>query len=425
MAAADILIVGGGPAGATASLFLAKAKVPHVIADKATFPRDKVDGNVYGRKVIEILDALNPAYLPELTSQTDHALGCDSARIFTPNGKSFNLRFPSTCNHAQSHQTRDSTAAQSPFFTMNRRHFDQFLVSKLDSHYADQRLGSALIELTRQGDRWQVMLDTAGQITTLTPRLIIAADGAHSTVLQKLGQPASMRGSYDSVQGYFRGVAGFEDAVDRFSELTQGDERSDRLGSHIEGHFLPASNPGFLFITPLAQDLCSVGVVKPQQETQHQTANLQSILHDAMQSHPQLAERFAQCESVSSPRPWPIPMGASSKRPVSGAGYLVTGDAAGLCNPLTCFGTGSAMVAGMLAAQQTIQSVQQQRFDQSTLKAYDNALYDRLQREFQASHMLRQVIRQSWLFNQISSNQPVRKVLRKTLKGTSTLLKRM
>ncbi|MEO0988233.1 MAG: hypothetical protein AAFY20_22245, partial [Cyanobacteria bacterium J06639_14] len=130
-------------------------------------------------------------------------------------------------------------------------------------------------------------------------------------------------------------------------------------------------------------------------------------------------------ESVSEIRPWPVMVGPSQPVSVSGAGYLITGDAAGLCNPLTCFGTGSAMVSGMLAAQQVQQSVSQQRFDGETLSAYDRALYGRLQREFRVSSFIKSLTKRDRLFNQLTNNQPIQGFLRRTLKGTSTMLKQL
>ncbi|MEO1298948.1 MAG: hypothetical protein AAFW75_24840, partial [Cyanobacteria bacterium J06636_16] len=149
------------------------------------------------------------------------------------------------------------------------------------------------------------------------------------------------------------------------------------------------------------------------------------LLQKAMQTHPKLAGRFAECESVSEVRPWPVMVGPSQPVAVSGPGYLVTGDAAGLCNPLTCFGTGSAMVSGLLAAEQVQRSLTQQRFDGEFLKAYDRALYDRLQREFQVSNFIKSFTKRDWLFNQVTGNRLVQGGLRRTLKGTSALLKRM
>lgn len=56
----DILIIGTGPAGATASLFLAKMGIAHTILDAAQFPRDKVCGDGLDLKVIRVLRHLEP-----------------------------------------------------------------------------------------------------------------------------------------------------------------------------------------------------------------------------------------------------------------------------------------------------------------------------------------------------------------------------
>ncbi|MDY6940633.1 MAG: NAD(P)/FAD-dependent oxidoreductase, partial [Cyanobacteriota bacterium] len=295
--------------------------------------------------------------------------------------------------------------------------FDNFLVSKLDRNYADVRLGATLTHLERQQDRWNVTLETSGETTTetttetitLNPKLIIAADGANSTVLQKLGIAQPIERYYDSVQGYFRGVTGFE-----------GPEMF-----HIEGHFLPESNPGFFFVVPLADGIFNVGVGKPRSDVQQQNVDLSALLPEVMQHHPRLSTRFTHAESASELRSWPVMVGPSERVSVSGAGYLVTGDAAGLCNPLTCYGTGNSMVSGMLAASQVKQSITQQRFDGETLKTYDRALYDRFQKEFQTSNLLKTFTKRNWLFNLVTASNPIQSALRQNLKGTSTMLKKL
>lgn len=420
--ATDVVIVGAGPAGVTASLLLCQAQVPHVLVDKAVFPRDKVDGNVHGKKVIEVLNRLDPAYFPELMARGDQVLGGNAARVFTPNGKSFSLRFPQgQAGQAENHRdSREALSEQVPFFTMNRRHFDHFLVGKLDETYVDKRLGTALVNLAQQDNQWQITLEGERGQTTLNARLMVAADGVNSTVLQMLGLIQPEERYYDTVQGYFRGVTGFPaaDSSTAASDQTHCD-------AHIEGYFLTESNPGFLFITPLAEGLFSVGVGKPRQAVQHEQVDLRQLLQETMQTHPKLAGRFAECESVSEVRPWPVMVGPSQPVAVSGPGYLVTGDAAGLCNPLTCFGTGSAMVSGLLAAEQVQRSLSQRRFDGEFLKAYDRALYDRLQREFRVSTFIKSFTKRDWLFNQVTGNPLVQSGLRQTMKGTSALLKQL
>ncbi|MFX4447000.1 FAD-dependent monooxygenase, partial [Acinetobacter baumannii] len=42
-----VCIVGSGPAGAVASLYLSKFNIPHILIERKKFPRDKVCGDCF------------------------------------------------------------------------------------------------------------------------------------------------------------------------------------------------------------------------------------------------------------------------------------------------------------------------------------------------------------------------------------------
>jgi flavin-dependent dehydrogenase len=63
-----IVIAGAGPAGTSTSLFLAKAGIPHLIIDKASFPRDKVCGDALSGKVVEVMKKLDASMIDEMSS---------------------------------------------------------------------------------------------------------------------------------------------------------------------------------------------------------------------------------------------------------------------------------------------------------------------------------------------------------------------
>lgn len=78
---ADILIIGGGPAGATAATLLARAGRDVLVAEKSTFPRRKVCGEFIAASGIAILRSLG------LEKEFDAAAGPEVRRIAVWAGK--------------------------------------------------------------------------------------------------------------------------------------------------------------------------------------------------------------------------------------------------------------------------------------------------------------------------------------------------
>ena len=81
-----ICIVGAGPAGATASLFLSKAGVKHVLLDKATFPRDKICGDALTLEAMHTLNMLDDKYVRSFKNDK-RFLASWGLTASSPNGK--------------------------------------------------------------------------------------------------------------------------------------------------------------------------------------------------------------------------------------------------------------------------------------------------------------------------------------------------
>ena len=54
----DLIIVGGGPAGATAALYAQRQGLTTLLLDKERFPRDKICGDALSGKTVAILHEL-------------------------------------------------------------------------------------------------------------------------------------------------------------------------------------------------------------------------------------------------------------------------------------------------------------------------------------------------------------------------------
>src|SRR5436190_22064458 len=89
----DVLIAGAGPAGATTSLFLCKEKIPHVIIDKASFPRDKICGDALSGKVVDVLKRLDEKLLQEVYDKPSSFLGSYGVTFGAPNGNTVDVPF--------------------------------------------------------------------------------------------------------------------------------------------------------------------------------------------------------------------------------------------------------------------------------------------------------------------------------------------
>ena len=64
----DLIIVGGGPAGATAALYANRLGLSAVILDKSIWPRDKICGDALSGKAVDISVSYTHLTLPTIYS---------------------------------------------------------------------------------------------------------------------------------------------------------------------------------------------------------------------------------------------------------------------------------------------------------------------------------------------------------------------
>ncbi len=144
-----VLIVGAGPAGTAASLFLSQRKIPHIILDKSSFPRDKICGDGLTIEVMHHLKLLNPDYLREL-SETAEFLPSWGAKAIAPNGREMFLEF------------EENNLPYAPFYTSKRLNFDEFLLSKLSGEYVQVFLETEVKSLERREGKIYVKAERKG-----------------------------------------------------------------------------------------------------------------------------------------------------------------------------------------------------------------------------------------------------------------------
>jgi geranylgeranyl reductase family protein len=297
----DVVIVGGGPGGATAGMLLAQHNLSVVILEKARFPRDKPCGGLLSGRAVRIVSSLHgEAALAQLARASStgcrllhqrtvlaEAIGCDT------------------------------------LFVVARRELDGFLLQ------AAREAGCTVFEHSEVRDvqpaRSAVMLSSGEMIRG---GVIIGADGANSTV-RKTCWPQSQRAQKAVGLGLVADVAAAQ---------LQTAEMRDAC-SRLPHVFFGLTPWGYGWIFPKGETL-SVGVGG----LLGQRVALRTALQWLVSEH----FREGVWESLRI-YGHPLPVG-NFQRTAGRGNILLVGDAAGLVEPVTGEGIAFALQSAQLAA---------------------------------------------------------------------------
>jgi geranylgeranyl reductase family protein len=352
-----VLVVGGGPAGASAAYFLARAGVEVVVVDRARFPRDKPCAEYLSPQASRILDEMGALSVVEKAG----AAQLGGMLVRAPNGE--RIRGDFAAGHGF-HGFRDNGLAV-------RRHvLDQILLDRA------RAAGARVIEETRITDlvhdgKGRVIgaRALAGATDTVThfARLVIGADGLRSMVARKLGVARRLRGWPRRIAfvTHYRGVA----------EVTgMGEMHVDR--------------EGYLGIADVGGGETNVALVIPASRARGLGMDPAAYLSGWLDSRPHLAERFrgaARVSKVAATGPF-----ASAVRRTWAPGAALVGDAADFFDPFTGEGIYAALRAGEMLAPFALESLAA-----DTSAAGDAALaeYDSARRaEFRGKWMVERMV---------------------------------
>jgi menaquinone-9 beta-reductase len=380
-----ICIIGAGPGGASAALFLAKQGIPCMLVDKATFPRDKICGDALSGKVVEVFKKLDPTIVNRLALDPS-TLDSWGVTFVAPNRKGLRVPFK---------KEFDKTQQQSPGFIAKRLDFDDFLVEECRKHASIHLIeGLALTEFERQDGKW---LCKAEDGRSVIADLILCADGAHSRFAKVIGKmEMEPKHNCAGLRAYYKGVKGLDQ--DNFIEL----------------HFIKDFLPGYFWIFPLPNGMANVGVGMRSDKVSAKKVNLKQQMLALIANDPVMKERFADAELVGGVKGFGLPLG-SKKRPISGEGFMLIGDAASLIDPFTGEGIGNALYSGMFAALQAAKCLQSGDFSAQAMKEYDQVTYGRLWEELKLGHRMQRLVNYPWLFNLVVNKAQKNTTLRETI----------
>jgi len=324
----DVIVVGAGPAGATAAKVLAENGVSVLLLDKHTFPRDKPCGGGLPTRILKRYPYI----------QKNGLIDSYSHRL---------------CVHSTSLQNQAHLDHPEPIVAMVRRPtFDAGLVTLATDSGADLKAGVAATRITTTKYRAHVTLNDG----TFTPAsYVIVATGMGSRITRDLGYHLSHRHIGACILEEYPVPRPVMDQV--FGE--------DRC-IHILLNVLGIAGYGWVFPKKdhVNIGLCEFYQALPRRRLKKNLKQLYPQFITLLKDHKIIPDTV----TVGSPRGGVFPTLPQDQ--TYGDCTLLCGDAGGLVNPLTGEGIYYAMVSGELAARTVLHALKEGDPNTSSLFQY-------------------------------------------------------
>ncbi len=364
----EVLVIGGGPAGAAAGYWLSQLGRDCIIVEKKTFPREKTCG-----------DGLTPRAVKQLT---DMGLADELAKFHryeglraTAHGRALELQWPSHPVYPQHG------------YVVRRRDLDAMVAHNAAKHGARLLEGHEALEpVTDRGRVCGAIVKSKESDTpfTITAQYVIVADGANSRFGRALGTFRTREWPYGTaIRTYWESPMHADPWIESALDV------KDRNGN---------SMPGYGWIFPVGDGTVNIGVGLLSTFRDFKNINTTQLL-DAY-AH-QVADSWkitpeSPTQRATSGR---IPMGGSVG-PKSGAGYLVVGDAAGSVNPFNGEGIDYAYETARIAADVLHEALS--TGNASVLQQYQSILDDEYGQYFKVARLFARVIGRPVLMRELS-----------------------
>src|SRR5947209_1847195 len=305
---ADVVVVGGGPAGAAAAITLANAGRDVVVVDRARFPRDKWCGDGLTAGALRHLESLG--LRPDCVASWQTV---DDVWVRSPSGRTACFPMP---------------RGQGVFAAVaERTDLDAALLDLARAAGAKVHDGHGLTGARLDDGHVELAVDGLGAVRA---PYAVGADGMWSPLRKALGadEPGYL-GEWHAFRQYFGGV---------------GPRAAD-----LWVWFEPDLLPGYAWSFPLPGGRANVGF--GIQRSSGIPVRRMKELWPELLGRPHVREVLgAGAQPEAAHRAWPIPVRVHKARLHAGRALFV-GDAAAATDPMTGEGIAQALLTGRLAAE--------------------------------------------------------------------------
>ncbi|MFQ3578734.1 MAG: NAD(P)/FAD-dependent oxidoreductase, partial [Bacteroidales bacterium] len=288
--------------------------------------------------------------------------------LFAPNG--YNFAIP----------LYNKSTEKEPFFLCKRLDFDNFMFNYLKNNCTTE------IEILQNTTVKKIVYtDTQAIVTTtngdFSANIVVAADGANSIAARTIKQPISKdKNEIIGYRAYFKNIKNIHNQY------------------YIEIHFIKGILPGYFWIFPFKDGTANVGFGMFNCMAKKRKIHIKQMFETLLQT-PTLKERFTDAELIeTSAKGFPLPL-AHIGRKLYANRLILTGDAAGLADPLTGEGVGNAIRSGRFAAEHIKNCIKSNDFSKTFNRNYQKAILKSLKKEIQIFKFIRTLVHPTFFLN--------------------------
>jgi len=315
----DVVVIGGGPAGATASALIAQQGYRVALFERDHFPRFHI-GESLIPETYWVLERLG--MLPKM--RQSHFIQKHSVQFVNGHGK---LSAPFYFWDNKPHECSQT-------WQVVRSEFDQMMLDNARELGVQVHEGTRVLDVLMDGERAVgVRIKGEGETTRdVHAPVVVDASGQNGFLMNRLGlrvwDPILNKGA---IWTYWKGAY-----------------RDEGKNAGATVVIQTVSKRGWFWCIPLHDDIVSVGVVAPFDELFKGRPDFAATYAEEVDRCPAVKERVGQAEPVDRVRATKDYSYRATR--VAGDGWVLVGDAFGFLDPLYSSGVLLALKSGQLAA---------------------------------------------------------------------------